>query len=138
MRQELADGMIFRFEFFVGEHRVYGVMTILTNRKRYFAASTSRDQVVVGGAHIGPFAQGAGVDGINDAGHGKTRRRSNIRIGCLPGRSPAMYHACARMRMRNVNEAVVHSAAERSRDSEDEAGRGGESVVSADYAKRTE
>ncbi len=40
--------------------------------------------------------------------------------------------------MRNVNEAVVHSAAERSRDSEDEAGRGGESVVSADYAKRTE
>ncbi len=39
--------MVFRFEFFVGEDRMHGVMTILTNGERDFATSTSRDQMMV-------------------------------------------------------------------------------------------
>lgn len=69
MPEELGDGVVFRFELFVRENGVHGVMTIATNGERDFTAAAARDEMMIGRVHVGPFAQRAGIDG----GGGHTR-----------------------------------------------------------------
>lgn len=75
MGQQIGHGVILHFEFFVREHGMDGVVAITTYRQRDLSTSAAWYEVMVGGMHVWPFAQGAGIGEGGFHRHVQRRKR---------------------------------------------------------------